>query len=336
VKPEPLLNFVVALCATLSLLTWLRWVVRLWRGEPLVPAERHRRVPWRGMDLAVVVAFYIAAQSVCVGAAFAWTNARDENPLETTTVAFQAETATTPAESPAIAPTPTPSTGAPIATEGPDTSHPIVQLLRQRHNRGTLLLVLLAGVLVAPLFEEFLFRVLVQGWLASRERILARTFSLVRDLPPGALAITITSFVFALLHARSGDDSPLSADELLALLAGNAAANLICLTFAIVWLVRNCHVGPRDLGLDLGHVGTDLYLGVSGFAAVLAPAYGLQIVLLHYLPNLAVATDPIPLFFFGLLVGYLYYRTGRILPAVTAHICFNGLGFLLISLQTGT
>jgi membrane protease YdiL (CAAX protease family) len=342
VKPELLLNFIVVGCGTLSLLTWMRWLWLLWHGEPLVAGKPRRHVRWRGIDLVVIVAFYIAAQAVCVSAGMAWLEAGDDSPLDVTTVEWstvawsEEDSAAPPAESSTAAPTPLETTAeGGSAADGLDTSHPIVQLLRQRHNRGTLLLVLLSGVLVAPLFEEFLFRALIQSWLAARERLLARTFSFIGDLPPGALAITTIAFVFAALHARGGDDpfSVPTADELVALLAGNAVGNLLTLTFAIIWLVRNCRVGPRDLGFDLGHLGGDLYLGISGFAAVIAPAYALQLTLMNLLPNLAVATDPIPLFLFGLLVGYLYFRTNRLLPSVTAHVCFNALGFLLISLQ---
>jgi membrane protease YdiL (CAAX protease family) len=43
--------------------------------------------------------------------------------------------------------------------------------------------------------------------------------------------------------------------------------------------------------------------------------------------------DWIPLFPFALGLGYLYYRTGRLLPSVTVHILLNGTSMLLLWLS---
>ena len=65
--------------------------------------------------------------------------------------------------------------------------------------------------------------------------------------------------------------------------------------------------------------------------------YGLPSILitsaLFALAHLGNGPDPVPLFLFGLIVGYVYQRTHRILPCVLAHMLFNGFSLLLLTLE---
>ena len=48
---------------------WI-WLVRRWRaGLPLVPYQGRRRVPWRGLDVLVVVVFFFLAADLFRGIA---------------------------------------------------------------------------------------------------------------------------------------------------------------------------------------------------------------------------------------------------------------------------
>jgi membrane protease YdiL (CAAX protease family) len=43
-----------------------------------------------------------------------------------------------------------------------------------------------------------------------------------------------------------------------------------------------------------------------------------------------VAPDPVPLFFFALVLGTIYYRTHRILPTIVTHAAFNATTLLVL------
>lgn len=101
------------------------------------------------------------------------------------------------------------------------------------------------AVVVAPIAEEFFFRVLFQGWLESAERRWGQNWSLLARLPAGVLPILVSSFVFGLAHGGHGP-------------------------------------------------------------------------------------DPIPIFMFALVLGYLYHRTHRYLPCVVLHACLNGISVVLM------
>jgi membrane protease YdiL (CAAX protease family) len=128
------------------------------------------------------------------------------------------------------------------------SNNPIVEVLLRE---GTPLLYVLTGlsaVAVAPLAEEFFFRMLLQGWLesasAEAESPQPETAQPATNAP-GNIAILFSSLVFSLMH--------------------------------------------------LGH-----------------------------------GTDPIPLFFLALALGYLYQQTHRLLPCVTVHFCLNACSYLVL------
>ncbi len=83
--------------------------------------------------------------------------------------------------------------------------HPMIQLAMR--SRSDLWLIGVCGVLVAPLVEEFLFRVVLQGWLERRERATDEQGQLLPlpggRVPRGTLPILVSSFFFALAHASN-------------------------------------------------------------------------------------------------------------------------------------
>ncbi len=140
----------------------------------------------------------------------------------------------------------------------PSDKHPIIEVLM--HERSPLLYVLtgLSAVAVAPVAEEFFFRVLLQGWLESASTEAA---------PPQ-------------LEMAQPETQP--------------AAHV----------PRKIAVLVSSLAFSLAHVG-------HGY-------------------------DPIPLFFLGLALGYLYQRTHRLLPCVTVHFCLNASSYLMLCLSPTT
>jgi membrane protease YdiL (CAAX protease family) len=86
------------------------------------------------------------------------------------------------------------------------SKHPLLQLTEQRPSVAVLALATVAAVGVAPFFEEFLFRVVLQGWLESQQVRLRQLRGAGNDEKPGFAPIVIASAVFALLHIGHGPD----------------------------------------------------------------------------------------------------------------------------------
>jgi len=291
----------IALLLSASIVVWTVALILSRHGLQVIPWSRRPPVGWSGWEVLAIVCLYLSLGVVLQGALTPWL---------------------TGVFSGAAAPD--------IAIESPTgpPDHQITQLLRTNAGPGTWLLCGLSAVLVAPLLEEFLFRVLLQGWLEKKESTLRENLGLLRRWPPGTVPVLLSSLPFALLHWRSGSRS-LHSHELLALLTINTATNLATL-IAAVFLLRGLGSATwRDLGLDVRRVGLDLAVGVLGCVAILGPAYAIQFGLQLFLPG-RIATDPIPLFLLALALGYIYYRTHRLLPILVLHAIFNG--FALVSL----
>lgn len=86
------------------------------------------------------------------------------------------------------------------------SEHPLLTLTRERPSLAILSLATVMAVVVAPLFEEFAFRVVLQGWLESQQARLRRNYEGYVGELPGFAPIVITSVLFAVLHAGYGPD----------------------------------------------------------------------------------------------------------------------------------
>jgi membrane protease YdiL (CAAX protease family) len=56
---------------------------------------------------------------------------------------------------------------------------------------------------------------------------------------------------------------------------------------------------------------------------VAVPVFGLQWALKSVFPE-HIAPDPIPLLLFASVLGFLYFRTHRIVPSIVLHMALNG------------
>jgi len=183
-------------------------------------------------------------------------------------------------------------------------------------------------VFVAPLVEEFLFRVLLQGWLESFVERWWPHMPRLRRILPGALGpIGVSSFLFAAAHFRVAGEGR-HPDFLLALLLANAVVGLLVLGFAVVWLRLRAGATAADLGLVPAKVVSDLSLGFWWLLALLGPIYAIQVVC-HFLLPKYIAPDPIPLFFLAIGLGVLYARTHRLGPCFVLHAGLNGASLTL-------
>lgn len=85
------------------------------------------------------------------------------------------------------------------------SEHPLAKLARDQSDIGVLLLATLSAVVIAPLIEEFLFRVVLQGWLEKQEIVWRKSRGIESDLP-GLGPIIVVSTIFGLLHMGHGPD----------------------------------------------------------------------------------------------------------------------------------
>ncbi len=279
-----LFAFGVAACIAI----WTTMYQRAARGEPVVPYEGRRRVPWRGRDVAVIFVIYLLPALVAV--CLSWIHGNGA------------------------------AAGA-VEPGGKDVTHPVLVLLQSHPNDLTLLFCIFTVVAVAPIVEEVLFRLVLQGWM---EKVDARCRRRWWYWAParGFWPVAMTSVLFASLHFRTAQPQ-LKPEELVMLLAQVAVWNLVTLGIALAWLRVNCQATWADLGLVPKKLPADVGLGIVAFLAVAAPIYLMQGALQWLLGHVAAA-DPITLSCFAAVLGVLYFRTHRLVPSIALHMALNG------------
>ena len=85
------------------------------------------------------------------------------------------------------------------------SEHPLVKVTSDHGSLGMLLLVTVLAAVIAPLVEEFMFRVVLQGWLEKKQVERRERLGLPGE-PAGWTPIAMASAVFALLHVSNGPD----------------------------------------------------------------------------------------------------------------------------------
>jgi membrane protease YdiL (CAAX protease family) len=283
------LVFIGLLLLAAGVRVWAWMARRLARREPIVAYEPRRPVPWGGLDVLLVVAFFFGVS--------VWIATVDA-------VLFPV-----PREPPAE------------VVAAPDASHPLVVLLRYDRSLASLAWCLAAGVLVAPIAEEILFRLLLQGWLEAVERRWRRRLPPLRRLFRGLIPILATSLAFASLHFREAGPA-VNPRLLLHAVVRGMASNVLTAGFALALVRIRVGATAADLGFSRARFWSDVRLGLLAFLAVAAPVYLLQFVLTAVLPDW-LAPDPITMLLFAFVLGVLYYRTHRIVPSIALHMALN-------------
>lgn len=207
------------------------------------------------------------------------------------------------------------------------THHQIFEFLNTNPSCWKFLFMLGYAALLGPFFEEFVFRLVLQGWLDAREREIHRGCR-----GNGWRSVLVTAILFSFLHFRSGSSSYPSEPLLLLIFSVTAASMLVTLGVGILMLRRGFHLRWREFGFDFSHWKEDLRLGIGAFLAVALPTYMLQFVLNKYVGD-SFAPDFLTLIPIALMFGILYWRTRRILPGAVAHCVFNSFSILQIMLM---
>jgi membrane protease YdiL (CAAX protease family) len=182
----------------------------------------------------------------------------------------------------------------------PSEKHPLIESLQKTPGFLGYFLLFLAAVVAAPVYEELLFRGILQPWFARRRW--------------GADAALVAAFglaVYAGLASKVDKDFFLAGNPngLRVLVEGLGSA-----VFVLV-MIPGYIYADRLLWhwLPQPGAGRTIYAVALLFAAAHANVW----------------PSPIPLFLLGLGLGYLAYRTQSLVSCMTAHALFNGTTVLV-------
>ncbi len=178
------------------------------------------------------------------------------------------------------------------------TQHPLEEALKLGHDPATLVVLVLAGVVFAPMAEELIFRGVILGYLTRL--IIGRPKPTTTGEPElstlGNDSGTNPSFADAL------DQDPTNP-----------------------YAAPHSKLGtPSLLEVTPIWVRTMLLTYANIFVSVIFAG-------LHWL----VWPTPIPIFFLSLGLGVLYQRTGSLIAPMALHMTFNGVSTLLMILSLG-
>lgn len=170
----------------------------------------------------------------------------------------------------------------------PEENHPVIEELQQTPTTGMLLAGLLTVAVAAPLFEEFTFRLLFQGWLEKweDEQVGYTGSEPIVPFPPA--------------EANELDDE-----------AAEIESSAIELT------IKEPPLPSRGILPDLPHGWVPILISSTLFG----------------LAHLGHGVSPVPLVLFGMILGYMYQRTHRIVPSITAHALFNSYSMAMLWLS---
>lgn len=170
-----------------------------------------------------------------------------------------------------------------------ESTHPLIELLKQDDTNQLLGMVTIVAVIVAPLAEEYFFRVLLQGWL---ERLSLYEHGMDEEWQSSRATNTDSDAEEEHPPSANADDNPYAPPTIQSPATTQDAGS---------WR-RRAESLPGFLPAVFPIVAS---------AAIFA--------LMHW----SHGPDPAALFVFALGLGYVYQRTHRLLPCVVTHFCLN-------------
>lgn len=282
-----------------GLIVWVAIVKKFLLGEPILPYQPRRQVPWELWDFIILVLFNYAVLILLLTVIGAiWPNFL--SPPDKAVV------------------------------KQLNNDHLAIQLV----SAGSWPVIVVGGliiIVITPIFEEIYFRVFLQGWLEKAERNYCRNISFIRKMPLGTLPILLSSLVFAILHFRKSGEE-IEPHIIFWIFICQLLANILSLIFAVVWMRKRVGATAEDLGWigwEPKVILNDIQLGITTFAAIVAPIFTIQQIAVNILPK-EYAPDPIPIFFFAIALGLLYNRTHRVVPSIALHMALNATSLILI------
>jgi membrane protease YdiL (CAAX protease family) len=178
-----------------------------------------------------------------------------------------------------------------VKTFGEPSQHPLIQMVAKDPNEIILAVAFLAAVVVAPICEEIMFRLLLQGWLEKWEDARSGRRATPQPELSAPEAATLGEGGTVLLGGEGDVGGELVAPNEL-----------------------QSEVAPIHGLIGLPHGWVPILISSTLFA----------------LAHFGFGPDPIPLFLLALVLGYAYQRTHRIVPCMVAHALFNSLTLIAL------
>lgn len=241
------------------------------------------------------------------------------------------------------------------------TQHPVARMLVRAKKTpyfATVLLVFLFSVVVlAPITEELIFRVILQSACerTAFERYLDRLVKKGTDVEKTEefsnsvwrkpyvvlLSILPAAIVFALLHFSTPEDpnKPELVSKLFRATVANIVGNTVVVAFCVCYLKKIFHARNADLGLGAlsrqfadaaPQLLREFFRGMVLFVFCMPFVYIVKTLLQTAVPNMIV--DPVPILIFALFEGVVYYRTHSYPTVVGIHFGLNATSALFLLL----
>ena len=228
----------ITLFEFLAAIVWSWVALRLLRGQKVLNYEPRRRVPWSGGDVLLLALASLMILAMAIGVAIGDQPSKDDPAtirLQLGAAALAVVIFVGVAIAYLLQRTSATWTDvgfdtlqlgrdilrgaiACVAAVGPvllvqmwliqfyESKHPAVDLIKLEPTPRNALLISWIALVTAPLGEEFTFRVLLQGWLESRERAWRQRRRWLRWVRPGVLPVVTSSALFAAAHIEHGPD----------------------------------------------------------------------------------------------------------------------------------
>ncbi len=189
------------------------------------------------------------------------------------------------------------------------SKHPLMEMFKASPDPGFYALLFVAAAVVAPIFEEMVFRVILQGFL---EKFFSRQHSLLElllGIRPSPIANTAAGRV--------------ATDEVVTVLhSGEPLTQPNPYATSPVIIGETSTTGPLiDLSVQPELLGASAWLPIALSAIIFA--------LLHF----SHGPDWVALTLLATGMGYLYQRTHRLVPSLVVHALLNSLSMWGLWLQ---
>lgn len=181
------------------------------------------------------------------------------------------------------------------------SEHPLMEMFKRTPDSNLFALLIVAAVIVAPVFEEFVFRVLLQGFLEKAVSFRGQPWELLVGTPQQARDGPV---VEAEIMAEDVEDA---AD-----LEGGTAAQPINPYLAPLGAIADDTAILPPSGGDAEPLTGLAAYGPIAISSVVFAA-------LHWQHG----PDWIPLTLLAVGMGYVYQRTHRIVPSLVVHVALN-------------
>jgi len=219
----------------------------------------------------------------------------------------------------------------------PEQEHPVVTMLKSESGLMYLAVAGFMAVIVAPIAEEYFFRVILQGWLENVAYWL-RGVSRRRSEPVSSLAENgkpedlpgLATPDQAVQLMLGGAPPPTPREPIAAEGDAVVEAEVVDAGPTDEMPSQNPYVSPQVTPAFASAVPAAGETGAddAGMRPALWPIVVTSAV--FALMHLGNGPDPIPLFVLAIGLGYLYQRTHRVLPCIVVHMLLNATSLTLL------